>query len=223
MEAGSARRRVARWQWAALVAVAALWGWSFRAASVDVTTAGIVVGAGLGLLAWTSWHHGMVEQPRLGTGAWWALPVLSVHLAVSYLAVPVAGAILPLVTEQADVLVADATASIPAGVVALVSTVVVVPLEEVFWRGTLQPQLRRQDDSPGVAGLSRAAWRAIAATTVVGAMFHAATANVPLVGAALLGGIAWGWLRERTGGVLAPMLAHAGWTGAMALFPPAAF
>lgn len=223
MDARSARRGVATWQWAALVAIAALWGWSFRAASLDVTTAGVLVGAALALLAWTSWHRGMVEPPQLGARAWWALPVLAVHLTVSHLAVPIAGAILPLVTEQADVLVADATASMPAGVVALVSAVVVVPLEEVFWRGTLQPQLRREDDdSPEVAGLSRAAWRAVAATTVVGCMFHAATANVPLVGAALLGGVAWGWLRERTGGILAPMLAHAGWTAAITLFPPAA-
>ncbi len=50
--------------------------------------------------------------------------------------------------------------------------------------------------------------------------FHLPTLQLTLISAAALGGLVWGWLRERTEGMAAPVVAHAIWTGAMVLVPP---
>ncbi|MBY5161774.1 CPBP family intramembrane glutamic endopeptidase [Salsipaludibacter albus] len=147
---------------------------------------------------------------QVGHDVWLAAPVLAVHLLVSYIAIPAATAVIPLVGRQANQLVFTATSDLPEWAVALVAALLVAPLEELWWRGTLQTVLRH----------GRSPWRAIGLTTAAFVAFHLPTFQLPLMGAALLGGIAWGWLRERTDGVLAPMLAHAGWTLGMVLAPP---
>lgn len=147
---------------------------------------------------------------EVGHEVWLAAPVLAVHLLLSHLLVPAASAIIPLLGRQADDLVFTATLDLPDVVVALIAGILIAPLEELWWRGTLQPMLRP----------NRTRWATIGLTTAAFVAFHLPTGQLPLMGAALLGGIAWGWLRERTGGILAPIFAHAGWTASMVVFPP---
>ncbi len=210
-DAGTRRVR-RRWLALATVLVAMLWTLllEFRPAG-GVLGAAIIVALSLSAVAVVvvarRWY-GITWE--VGHDVWLFLPVLVAHLAVSHLAIPAATAIIPLIGRQADDLVFTATSGLPDVAVALVAAVFIAPLEELWWRGTLQPVLRP----------NRSAWAAIGLTTAAFVAFHLPTGQLPLMGAALLGGIAWGWLRERTGGILAPVLAHAGWTAGMVLFPP---
>lgn len=172
--------------------------WVSLAAAVAVGTAAVV------LLAR---HHARLQ---LGHDLWLALPVAAAHLAVSYVAIPVATAVVPLIGEQAETLVLDARGAVPTLVVALIAGAVIAPLEELFWRGAIQPSLGAGRPPLVAVGLGTAAFLA----------FHLPTLQLPLIGAALLGGVAWGWLRERTGGLAAPVIAHAIWTAAMVGAPP---
>ncbi len=149
-------------------------------------------------------------QLQLGHDVWLALPVAAAHLVASYVAIPVATAVIPRIGEQADALVLDAQGGLPTVVVAMIAGAVIAPLEELFWRGVVQPSL----------GAGRPAIQATALGTVAFVSFHLPTLQLPLIGAALLGGLAWGWLRERTDGLAAPVLAHAIWTAAMVVAPP---
>lgn len=173
--------------------------WVSLAAAVAVGTAAVL------LLAR---HHARLQ---LGHEVWLALPVAAAHLAVSYVAIPVATAVVPLIGEQADALVLDAQGGLPTVLVAMIAGGVIAPLEELFWRGVVQPSL----------GAGRPPLVATALGTSAFLAFHLPTLQLPLIGAALLGGLAWGWLRERTGGLAAPVVAHAIWTAAMVVAPPA--
>ncbi len=153
-------------------------------------------------------HHARLQP---GHDVWLALPVAAAHLAVSYVAIPVATAVVPLIGEQADALVLDAQGGLPTVVVAMIAGAVIAPLEELFWRGVVQPSL----------GAGRPPLVATAIGTAAFLAFHLPTLLLPLIGAALLGGLAWGWLRERTDGLAAPVVAHAIWTAAMVVAPPA--
>lgn len=172
--------------------------WVSLAAALAVGTAAVV------LLA----RHG--ARLQAGHDVWLALPVAAAHLAVSYVAIPVATAVLPLIGEQADTLVLDARGALPTVVVTLLAGVVIAPLEELFWRGAVQPSL----------GAGHPPLTATALGTAAFLTFHLPTLQLPLIGAAVLGGLAWGWLRERTGGLAAPALAHALWTATMVVAPP---
>lgn len=176
---------------------------------VAVLWIALVAAVGLGLAA-VVLHARHGTAPRVGHDVWLALPAAAAHLAVSYVAIPVATAIVPLIGEQADHLVLDAQGDLSTLVTALVAALCIAPLEEVFWRGTVQPTLG--------AGRSRLA--TVALTTVVFVGFHVPTLQLPLIAAAALGGVVWGWLRERTEGLAAPVLAHAVWTAAMVVVPP---
>ena len=149
-------------------------------------------------------------RPRVGHDVWLALPAAAVHLGLSYIAIPVATAIVPLIGEQAEALVFDAVGGLPTIAVAAIAGLVIAPLEELFWRGTVQSSL----------GAGRTRLMSILLTTVVFVAFHAPTLQLPLISAAALGGLVWGWLRERTDGLAAPVIAHAIWTAAMVLVPP---
>lgn len=172
--------------------------WVSLAAAMAVGTAAVV------LLAR---HRARLQ---VGRDVWLALPVAAAHLVVSYVAIPVATAVVPLIGEQADALVLDAQGGLPTVVVAMIAGAVIAPLEELFWRGVVQPSL----------GAGRPPLVPTALGTVAFLSFHLPTLQLPLIGAALLGGLAWGWLRERTGGLVAPVVAHAIWTAAMVVAPP---
>lgn len=207
------RRRIGRrWLAVSTIVVAMLWAVLLRTLPVGgVLGAAAITAVALAAVAIvvvTRHYYDIRWEP--GHDAWLALPVLVVHLGLSYLLIPLATAIIPLVGRQADQLVFTATSDLAPVAVALVAAVFVAPLEELWWRGTLQPVLRQ----------GRSAWQAIGLTTLAFVAFHLPTGQLPLMGAAVLGGVAWGWLRERTDGLLAPILAHAGWTAAMVLVPP---
>lgn len=148
--------------------------------------------------------------PTVGRDVWLALPAAAVHLALSYVLIPVAEAIVPLIGRQAEDIVLDARGGLPTVVVALIAAMVIAPLEELFWRGSVHPSL----------GVGRPWWQAVLLSTATFVGFHLPTLQLPLISAAALGGLVWGWLRERTGGLAAPVVAHAIWTGAMVLVPP---
>lgn len=194
----------------AVAAVALLWAVLLRILPLGgVLGAAAVAGAALAGLALVA-RRSLGLRWAVGHDTWLAAVVLVVHLAVSYVAIPVAAAVVPLLGRQAEQVVFTATSDLPTVAVAALAGLLVAPLEELWWRGSLQPVLHR----------GRPGWLAIAMTTAAFVAFHLPTLQLPLMGAALLGGVAWGWLRERTGGLLAPMLAHAGWSAAMVLVPP---
>ena len=148
--------------------------------------------------------------PRVGHDVWIALPAAAAHLVVSYVAIPVAEAIVPLIGEQAESLVLDARGGLPTVAVALLAGLVIAPLEELFWRGSVHPSL----------AVGRTWWQAVLLSTATFVGFHLPTLQLPLISAAALGGLVWGWLRERTDGLAAPVIAHAIWTAAMVVVPP---
>jgi len=89
------------------------------------------------------------------------------------------------------------------------STVVNGVAEEVYFRGAMYPAVPER-------------WRLV---VVVGlyALVTLATGNVMLAFAAVLVGVAVTWLRQRTDGVLAPILAHVSWSLAMLAILPHLF
>jgi len=92
------------------------------------------------------------------------------------------------------------------------SLAVLVPAEELFWRGLFQARL---DQS--LPALVAGAWTWIAYLGV-----NAASANLPIVSAAVVGGALWAGLAAWSGGMLASLTSHMLWTGLMLAFPPGA-
>ena len=97
-----------------------------------------------------------------------------------------------------------------AGVVWAVTFLIVVPAEELFWRGVALPELQRV---AGAIGGALLAWAAGVAVT-------AAWASLPLLAAAVVGGAVWTVLGAWSGGVVAPLASHAVWTAAMLAWRP---
>ncbi|HEY7762059.1 MAG TPA: CPBP family intramembrane glutamic endopeptidase, partial [Actinomycetota bacterium] len=92
----------------------------------------------------------------------------------------------------------------------VLSLVVMVPAEEVFWRGLTQPRLADPVD-PWVGAL--VAWLGyIVANT--------ASRSLPIVAGAIVGGALWSGLAWWSGGVLAGLASHILWTGLMLTLPP---
>jgi membrane protease YdiL (CAAX protease family) len=101
-------------------------------------------------------------------------------------------------------------AGLPLAAALLISLALAVPGEELFWRGLFQD---RAADAAGRAGGLLLAWAGY-----VGMNWSSGT--LPIAVAAVVGGAAWGALAFWTGGVLAPFLCHATWTGLMIARPP---
>jgi membrane protease YdiL (CAAX protease family) len=98
--------------------------------------------------------------------------------------------------------------SLPAALA--VACLAVAPGEEIVWRGLVQPTLAAW---LGPVGGALAAWGAYVAV-------NASSASIPIVLGAVVGGAAWSGLALATGGVVAPILCHAVWTGLMLVLPP---
>jgi hypothetical protein len=93
----------------------------------------------------------------------------------------------------------------------LLSLLLAVPGEELFWRGLFQQQLG--EALGGNAALSAAlAWIAFVAANVP-------SANLAIVAGAVTGGALWVGLGWWCGGVAAPLASHLAWTGLMLAFP----
>lgn len=93
----------------------------------------------------------------------------------------------------------------------LLSVLVLVPGEELFWRGLVQPELRGAlEGGAGVAAIC--GWAAFAAANLP-------SANLAIVAGAVVGGAVWSALGWWTGGALSPLVSHAVWTALMLSLP----
>jgi membrane protease YdiL (CAAX protease family) len=93
---------------------------------------------------------------------------------------------------------------------ALVSVLVVVPGEELFWRGLFRGELAGAIDGRLLPAVL--AWAAYVVANLP-------SANLAIVAGALVGGAAWTALGTWSGGVLAPLACHAVWTALMIALP----
>ncbi len=84
------------------------------------------------------------------------------------------------------------------------------PAEELVWRGAIQ---RAFVERYGAA-------RGLCVTTLFYAVAHIASANPLLLLAALVCGLFWGWLFQRTGSVLLVAVSHAAWSLAVFILLP---
>jgi len=91
-----------------------------------------------------------------------------------------------------------------------ISTFVMVPCEELFWRGLVQTRLTEGLGAPVGASVT---WVAYLATNV-------ASRSLPIVLGAAVGGALWAGLAWWSGGMLASLLSHILWTGLMLGLPP---
>ena len=82
--------------------------------------------------------------------------------------------------------------------------------EELFWRGLVQGRIAADE---GVVAGAVLGW-------VAYVLVNVASGSLAIVAGAVVGGAAWTALAAWTGGVVAPTLCHAVWTGCMIAFPP---
>jgi len=101
-------------------------------------------------------------------------------------------------------------AEIPLRESLVLSLLVMVPAEELFWRGLFQAHL---DQTLGAVAAGVWAWFAYVAV-------NAASASLPIVAGAVVGGALWVGLFAWSGGVLASLASHMLWTGLMLALPP---
>jgi membrane protease YdiL (CAAX protease family) len=87
---------------------------------------------------------------------------------------------------------------------------VVVPGEELFWRGAVTPWLV---DATGTAAGAILAWLVAAAVAAV-------WADLPFLAGAVVGGALWTTLAIWSGGVAAPIASHLVWTACLIAWPP---
>jgi membrane protease YdiL (CAAX protease family) len=95
-------------------------------------------------------------------------------------------------------------------IVWLLTLLVAVPGEELFWRGLVTPWLV-DATTPSLGGVL--AWLA-------GIGVAAAWSSLPFFAAATVGGALWVALAIWTGGILAPLASHAVWTACMIAWRP---
>jgi membrane protease YdiL (CAAX protease family) len=96
--------------------------------------------------------------------------------------------------------------------VTVLTLAIVVPGEELFWRGFVLPELSAPTSVVAGAVLAWLAWVTV----------DAAWGSIPLLAGALVGGALWTGLATWTGGVVAPLASHLLWTGLMIAWPPVA-
>lgn len=104
-----------------------------------------------------------------------------------------------------------------AGEVTLATTLVLslaimVPAEELFWRGLYQARLM---DAMAPAAAALVTWAAYVGVNL-------ASRSLPIIAAAIVGGAVWAGLAWWTDGVLASLASHILWTGLMLALPPGA-
>jgi CAAX protease family protein len=93
---------------------------------------------------------------------------------------------------------------------AVALTIAMAATEELFWRGLFQA---RVSAGAGAAVGATLTWLAYVAANLP-------STSAPIVAGALVGGAVWAGLAWWSGGLLASLLCHAIWTGAMVALPP---
>lgn len=106
----------------------------------------------------------------------------------------------------------EEAAEVSLAVSLALSLLIMVPAEEFFWRGLFQARL---DQSLPAVGAAVITWLAYIGT-------NAASASLPIVAGAVVGGALWGALAVWSGGMLASVASHMLWTGLMLALPPGA-
>jgi membrane protease YdiL (CAAX protease family) len=104
-------------------------------------------------------------------------------------------------------------ATVPLARSLWLSLLIMVPAEELFWRGLGQATL--EGTSLGVTGGAVAAWGLYVVANLP-------SRSMPIVAGAVVAGALWVGLWWWSGGVLAPLASHILWTGSMLVFPPGA-
>ncbi len=215
----------------AAVLLAAIWWAAFLTEVLPffltTTVGGVLTGlAGLWVRRGVrGWHPGETERRTFPTyrvtpgQAVLALVVAVVHLGVGHGLFALGSLVLPEITATAAEVYGRA-ASVPLWVGVLLGGFVTAPLEEIFWRGAVQP-LTGPLLTSRVPWLTRLPVGRLLGTTLLYTLFHVATGQLALIFAAALGGLVWGWLLDRTGSVGATMIAHGAWTALMLVVPPA--
>jgi membrane protease YdiL (CAAX protease family) len=94
----------------------------------------------------------------------------------------------------------------------LLSLAIMVPAEELFWRGLFQAHL---DASWSAGAAAVATWLGYTAVNV-------ASRRPPIVLGAVVAGALWAVLAAWSGGMLASLASHMLWTGLMLVLPPGA-
>jgi hypothetical protein len=88
------------------------------------------------------------------------------------------------------------------------SLLVIGPAEELLFRGTVQPYLRERFSPTAAIVGAGVLFAAIHVFALIVASLASAAVSLGVI---LVVGLAMGWLYERTGSVLAPMVAHGGY------------
>ncbi len=212
------------------VALAFVWGLAFATEVLPFFLTVPAGGALTGLAGvWVrrgsrGWHQGEDERRRFPPFAVdvrhvrLALVVAVGHFGIGHALFALGGLILPGLTETAGEVYARAS-SVPVVLGILLGGLITAPLEEIFWRGAVQPLITSRIGDAG-GPLARLPYGNVLGMTLVYTIFHVATGQLALIAAAVLGGLIWGWLLERTGSVGATMIAHGTWTTLMLLVPP---
>jgi membrane protease YdiL (CAAX protease family) len=102
-----------------------------------------------------------------------------------------------------------------AGTVALgtslgLSLLLMVPAEELFWRGLFQVRL----------GVATGAAAGAALTWLAYVLVNLSSRSLPIVAGAIVGGALWAGLAWWSGGMAASLASHILWTGSMLALPP---
>lgn len=103
-------------------------------------------------------------------------------------------------------------AEVPLKEALALSLLIMVPAEELFWRGLFQARL---DQS--LTALAAGAWTWLAYIGV-----NLSSGSLPIVAGAVVGGALWAGLAVWSGGMLASISSHMLWTGLMLALPPGA-
>ena len=99
----------------------------------------------------------------------------------------------------------------PVRAALVLSLLISVPAEEIFYRGLVQRTLW---------GTPLGAGGAAVAVLVLYVLGNVPSRSLPIVAGAVVGGAVWGALAWWSGGLAAPLASHILWTGLMLLLPP---
>jgi membrane protease YdiL (CAAX protease family) len=114
------------------------------------------------------------------------------------------------VFERQSVAMYGRRGSLSVGAAVALSAVLMVPGEELFWRGLVQGELERS--LGGLLG-PVLAWGAFV-------LANLPSANLAIIAAAAVGGAVWVALAAWSGGILASLVCHACWAALMLSLPP---
>lgn len=181
----------------------AWWLVSARGFGIWVTMTPVLVGLGIAALLAGDPH--LSVRVTAGTAAAIGLAAgLALYLATRGFVAVVAPR-WGFFREQSEAMYArQAGLSVPTALA--LSVALMVPGEELFYRGLLQPKL------PGTAAGAALVWVIFVAANVP-------SANAAIVAGAVVGGAVWVWLAWWSGGVLASLVCHISWTALMLAFP----